>query len=111
MIGQIPLLTTASLLLLSNSATALPPQSANTKTLLTRDTGFIDVNQACIMQYGSGFTAQTIGDGPNDWVCVRGNERKGVDLKRYCCEIRNMATCCEAYTFGGVYTWWCAWGC
>lgn len=117
MIGHIQLLsTTASLLLLSNTATALAlaplAESANTKALLTRDTDPISVDDACKFQHGSGFSAQTVGNGCNDWVCVRGNERKGVDLKKRCCSIDESWNCCnvDALCSNGVNSWVCWYG-
>lgn len=115
MLGQIPLLSTiTSLLLLSNSALALPPQSANTRTLMTRQsTGTIDVDRACGLQHGSGWRAQAVGNSCNDWKCVRGNERRGVDLESYCCAVVAPASCryVHAYCLGkGVYDWICYWG-
>ena len=101
----------ASLLLLSNSATSLtlPTESANGKELLPRtETSSINMSDACRYQYGSGFSAQTIGNGCNDWVCVRGNERYGVDLGLWC-EISVGDATCRTYPSCGndVYSWRC----
>ena len=117
MIGHIPLLSTAaSLLLLSSSTTALaltsPAQSANSRMLLTRSDDGINVNRACKVQHGNGFSAQAAGNGCNDWVCVRGNERRGVSMKDYCCGETDSQTCCniDATCSGGIYGWKCWYG-
>lgn len=76
-----PLFTSiANFLLLLSSSTAsiaLPAESAdNSKDLLPRtDVTPLSVSDACKHEHGSGFSAQAVESGCNDWVCVRGNER------------------------------------
>jgi len=99
----------ATILLLGNSATSMPTESANSKDLLPRtETSSISVSDACKYEHGSGFSAQAVGNGCNDWVCVRGNERYGVDLRLWCEMSVGDGTC---YTYpscsNGVYSWRC----
>jgi hypothetical protein len=100
------------LLLLSNSATslALPAESANNDKDLQPETDVtsLSVNDACKYEHGSDFSAQAVGNGCNDWVCVRGNERYGVDLRLWCEMSVGDGTC---YTYAscsnGIYDWRC----
>ena len=106
--------TTAGFMLLSNAATslalALPAASADTKALQTRSTTPVSVFEACRIQHGEGFSAQTIGNGCNDWVCVRGNERYGVDIKGWCWAIVDDLSPCgiDAFCNNGVFSWQCS---
>jgi hypothetical protein len=106
--------TTAGLMLLTNAATclalALPTDSTDTKALETRSTYPVSVVEACITQHGKGFSAQTTGNGCNDWVCVRGNERYGVDIKRWCWGVTDDETPCgtDAFCNNGVFSWVCS---
>lgn len=96
---MLALTTLTSLALLSVGATALAvPEEA--KSLQTRAGSPISVEAACNVQYGTSFSAITIGNGCNDWVCARGNERYGVDLNEWC-GFRGAS--CN----GGVYGWVC----
>lgn len=75
----------ASVALLSNPATALAiPDSESTETLQARAETGISVQAACNIFYGIGFSAVAEGNGCNDWVCVRGRERYGLDLLKWC---------------------------
>ena len=112
MIAPISLISAiGSLLLLSASATALPTESANTKTLQTRDwTQPINVDDACKFQHGNAFSAQTKGNGCNDWVCVRDSERYGVNLQSWCGTVGmriDDSIFWAAVCKGGVYGWVC----
>lgn len=111
------LIITASLLLLSNSATALaleqPAGSANAKTLQTRgDTDPISVNDACKFQHGKDFSAYAVGSGCNDWVCQSATEQRGVDFKNWCFALTDRETDCniEARCGNGIYSWVCWYG-
>ncbi len=94
----------ASFALLSDSATALAmPDSA--LTLQARTTSGINVEAACNIYYGTSFSAVAAGSGCNDWVCVRGSERYGLDFNQWCRDSwggNSYATC-----GGGVYNWVC----
>lgn len=117
MFSPIPILSiTASLLLLSNSATALvlerSTESANAGTLLTRSTEPISVNDACKFQHGDSFSAYVVGSGCNDWVCQSATEQRGVDLKNWCWALTDSQTGCniDARCDNGVYSWVCWFG-
>lgn len=95
---SILLSATASLALLGGSAAALAmPEQA--KELQARATSPISVEAACNVFYGTSFHAQTTGNGCYDWVCVRGNQRYGLDLNEWC---GGQASCSN-----GVYSWVC----
>jgi len=106
----------ASLLLYSNSATALalelPTGSANAKTLSTRQTRPIDVNDACKWEHGASFSAYVVGSGCNDWVCQSATEQRGVDMRKWCWDETDSQDGCgiEARCDGGVYSWVCWYG-
>ena len=114
MLASKPLVNSTAilLLLLSNSATslALPTESAdNNKSLLPRtEVTPLSVNDACKREHGSGFSAQAVGNGCNDWVCVSGNERYGVDLRLWC-ELSVGDATCHTYAScsNGIYDWRC----
>ncbi|KAG9642416.1 hypothetical protein KCU64_g12164, partial [Aureobasidium melanogenum] len=89
----------ASLALLSGSAAALA-MPEQVKDLQARGTRPISVEAACNVFYGTSFSAQTTGNGCNDWVCVRGNERYGLDLNEWC---GGKGASCS----NGVYSWVC----
>lgn len=106
----------ASLLLFSNSATsvALPTESVNSHEILPREIRIleIDVSRACKFSYGSGFSAQAVGNGCNDWVCVKGNTRYGVDLNNWCRVSLEEGDCSfYASCNNGVYSWRCNYDC
>lgn len=87
---------TASIALLSGSATAL---------VQARATDGIDVESACNLFYGTSFSAKAIGSGCNDWRCVRGNEAYGLDFNEHCQNVwggRAYASCSN-----GVFSWVC----
>lgn len=106
----------ASLLLISNSATALalglPTGSANAKTLPTRDTLPISVNDACKFQHGDSFSAYVVGSGCNDWVCQSATEQRRINLKDWCWALTDSHTGCniDARCDNGVYSWVCWYG-
>ena len=106
----------ASLLLLSNSALSLavPTESVTSHDLLPREirTLEIDVSRACKYQYGGSFSAQAVGNGCNDWVCVSGNKRYGVDLNNWC-RVSLQEGDCSFYPTcsNGVYSWRCVYDC
>lgn len=106
-----PVLSTiASLLLLSNLAAALPAESAGVQTRRSEGDNPINVDEACKFQHGSAFSAQTKGNGCNDWVCVRGGERYGVDMQGWCRIMRDRENIYYGYLAecrGGVYGWVC----
>lgn len=109
-----PLSAIASILLLTTSATtlALPAEqhSANTPTLHARqDESYpINVNNACKHFYGSSFSAQTKGNGCNDWVCRSGNTGYGVDLTKWCLLNYADGVCIvDASCSNGVNSWQC----
>jgi hypothetical protein len=94
----------ATIALLSTSATALAVPSP-AKALEVRGTYPISVQDACVAFYGNQATAQTIGNGCNDWVCVRNGERLKVYMSGWCSlslERLSIAQC-----RGGVYDWVC----
>lgn len=94
----------ASIAVLSNSATALAiPEQA--KNLEARGITPIGVERACNFFYGTGSSAQTTGNDCNDWVCVRGNERHGLDLNQWCV-IQTFGST-GASCSNGVYSWVC----
>lgn len=115
MLASKPLVNSTAILslLLSNSATsiALPTDESadNNKSLLPRtEVTPLSVNDACKREHGSGFSAQAVGNGCNDWVCVRGNERYGVDLRLWC-ELSVGDATCHTYAScsNGIYDWRC----
>ena len=102
----------ASVALLSKSATALAVPEAiavpePAKTLEARGTSPINVQDACVTLYGNQAYAQTIGNGCNDWVCVRNGEKLRVYMAQWCgYSLGRLAT---AECRGGVYDWVCLW--
>ena len=97
--------TIATIALLSNSATALAlPQPAKTSEF--RGTSSISVQDACVAFYGDQVTAQTIGNGCNDWVCVNNSgTRLSVYMDQWC--RLSTGRVAHAECRGGVYDWIC----
>lgn len=101
---SITLSAIASFALLSNFATALAlPEEAT--TLQARATDGINVEAACNIYYGTSFSAKTTGSGCNDWVCVRGDEKHGIDLSQWCRD--SWGGGASASCSNGVYSWVC----
>ena len=97
----------ATLALLSTSATALAlPDSSPATALEARATSPISVQDACVAFYGDQITAQTIGNGCNDWVCVK---KSGTRLRVYMSQWCSLSNGRLAYAEcrGGVYDWVC----
>ncbi|KAM0701997.1 hypothetical protein Q7P35_010907 [Cladosporium inversicolor] len=95
----------SAIALLSTSATALAMPAESDNTLEARATNSIDVNAACALTHGSSFVAQTTGKGCNDWVCVRGGVRYGIDLNQHCRD--TWGSSARSSCPNGVYSWVC----
>lgn len=96
----------ATVALLSNSATALAvPSSSSAKALEARGTYPINVQDARVTFYGNQAKAQTIGNGCNDWVCVRNGERLSLYMPQWCGYLTGRLAYAECR--GGVYDWVC----
>jgi hypothetical protein len=95
----------SAIALLGASATALAMPAGSDNTLEARTDSGIDVQAACSLAYGTSFSAQTTGGGCNDWACVRGNVRYGVDLNQHCRDTWGSGA--RASCSNGVYSWVC----
>lgn len=84
----LPISIASILLLFNNSATSLtlPTESADNSRDVQRraEVTPLSVNDACKYEHGSDSSARAVGTNCNGWVCVRGNEKYGVDLRLWC---------------------------
>lgn len=94
----------ASLALLGNGATAaaMPNEAAN---LDARANTGINVEVVCNVQHGAGFHAKTTGKGCDDWICVRGDEKLGINLDEWC--RASYGSGAYASCSNGVFSWVC----
>lgn len=98
----------ATVALLSTSATALavPVLGSPAKALEARAISPISVQDACVAFYGEQVTAQTIGNGCNDWLCLnKSGTRLSVYMDQWCRSSTGRVAHAECR--GAVYDWVC----
>ncbi|KAK1569665.1 uncharacterized protein LY79DRAFT_618669 [Colletotrichum navitas] len=68
--------------------------------------GGVDVNLACSIQKGDGWTSKKNGNGCNDWLCIKDGKTDSVNMNTACVGQYYLN---QAYATcnGGVYDWAC----
>ncbi|KAI0814237.1 hypothetical protein GGR55DRAFT_634495 [Xylaria sp. FL0064] len=71
--------------------------------------GPVDINRACLQQYGGGWTSSLDGSSAYDWSCVDGiGNHKPINIDAYCSQTYGNAAYADPQG-GGAYDWGCYW--
>ncbi|KAK1753810.1 hypothetical protein QBC47DRAFT_404153 [Echria macrotheca] len=68
--------------------------------------GGVDVDKACNIENGNGWSAVRVGSSCYDWKCQRGSERRDVNMAAACVAQYGL-TLAYAGCKGGIYDWAC----